>query len=74
MQSLETSHPESYKHLKEGGFVVRRSSAQKFNCVATDQALEQTVNRNGKIKVGVIGLTLRKGALNRWLQTRHVTA
>ena len=32
------------------------------------------VNRDGKSKGGIIGLTLRKGALNRWLQTRHITA
>ena len=49
-------------------------SGIQFNCVATDKALEQTVNRDGKSKGGVIGLTLRKYALNRWLQTRHVTA
>ena len=48
MQSLEEKHPESFKHLQEGGFVVRRSSNHKFNCVATDQALEQTVNRDGQ--------------------------
>jgi hypothetical protein len=58
----------------DGGFVVRRSANRSFNCVVTDQALEQTVNRDGKSKEGVIGLTLRKGALSRWLMTRHVTA
>jgi hypothetical protein len=42
--------------------------------VATDQALEQTVNRDGKSKGGVIGLTRRKTALTRWLTTRHITA
>ena len=37
-------------------------------------ALEQTRNKEGKGKRGVVGLTLRKGALTRWLITRHVTA
>lgn len=74
MKALEQNHPDSYRHLCQGGFVVRRSADHRFNCVATDQALEQTVNRDGKSKGGVIGLTLRKGALTRWLKTRHVTA
>ena len=34
----------------EGGFVVRRSARRIFNCVPTDQALEQTINREGKRK------------------------
>ena len=74
MKSLEKKHPLSYRYLCDGGFVVRRSTNHSFNCVATDQALEQTVNRDGKSKGGVIGLTLQKGALSRWLQTRHMTA
>lgn len=74
MKALENTNPESYRHLCQGGFVVRRSDNYSFNCVATDQALEQTVNRDGKSKGGVIGLTLRKSALTRWLKTRHVTA
>ena len=42
--------------------------------MATDQGLEQTINKDGKSRGGVFGLTLRKGALTRWLQTRHITA
>lgn len=42
--------------------------------MTTDQDLEQTVNREGKSRVGVIGLTLRKSALMCWLTARHVTA
>ena len=71
--TVESEQPDAYKHLESGGFVVRRSSKQ-FKCVSTDQALEQTVNREAKSRGGVIGFTLRKGALLRWLQTRHVTA
>jgi hypothetical protein len=74
MKRLEETHPTSYHHLLSGGFVVRHSANTNFNCVATDTVLEQTINREGKSHGGVIGLTLRKGALNRWLMTRHVTA
>ena len=56
-----------------GGFVVRRSASRIFNGVPTDQALEQTINREAKSQGGAIGFTLRKGALLRWLMTRHIT-
>ncbi|KAL7379980.1 hypothetical protein ABVT39_009485 [Epinephelus coioides] len=71
MKALEKSQPDSYKFMKDGGFVVRRVTC---NCVATDQALEQTINREGKSQGGIVGFTLRKGALKRWLITRHVTS
>ena len=73
MKRLEKEHPAPYQHFKDGGFVVRRSS-QRFDAVSNDQALEQMVNRDGKSQGGVIGLTLRKSALTRWLVTRHVTS
>ncbi|KAF3842504.1 hypothetical protein F7725_024455, partial [Dissostichus mawsoni] len=48
MRTLQQQQPESYKFFLEGGFVARRSDERSFNCVATDQALEQTINREGK--------------------------
>ena len=72
MKMLEHNHPASYQHLLSGGFVVRRKGDISFNCVPTDQALEQTINREAKSD-GVIGFTLRKSALVRWLLTRHRT-
>ena len=73
MKALEYEQPEAYTFMQEGGFVVRRSEHRGFNCVPSDQALEQTINQEGKSHCGVIGFTLRKGALTRWLMTRHVT-
>ncbi len=73
MKALEHEQPEAYTFMQQGGFVVRRSEHRSFNCVATDQALEQTINQEGKSQGGVVGFTLRKGALTRWLMTRHVT-
>ena len=74
MQCLQQKQPESYHHLSQGGFVVRHKEDYNFNAVSTDQALEQTINKEGKSQGGIIGLTLRKEALMRWLMTRHVTA
>ena len=74
MMELKTAKPESYRHLQNGGFVVRQTSRHGFNAVSTDQALEQTINKDGKSKGGVIGLTKRKTAVTRWLTTRHIAA
>ena len=52
-----------YRHRMDGGFVVRRSASRSFNCVPTDQALEQTINREAKSQGGVIGFTLRTATL-----------
>ena len=72
MRALEEQHPQSFQHLVSGGFVVRRTNNHNFNAVSTDQALEQTINKEGKSQGGIIGLTLRKKALNRWLLTRRL--
>lgn len=74
MRQLETKQPEMFKFMEQGGFVVRRSSETKFNSVPTDQALEQSINRDAKTAGGIIGFTRRKAALLRWLVTRHSTA
>ena len=71
MRRLEVSAPRMFQHMLEGGFVVKRSE-RTFNCVHTDQALEQSINREAKSQGCVISYTLRKGALVRWLLTRHI--
>ena len=48
MKHLEKDHIESHQHLKARGFVICRSSSQKFKAVINDQTLEQTVNRKSK--------------------------
>ena len=73
MKQLETAQPMMFEHMMRGGFVVRRSSETSFNSVPTDQALEQTINREAKSEGGIIGFTLRKGALLRWLLSRHIS-
>ena len=67
MKELEQTQPLMFEHLMQGGFVVRRSENRAFNSVPT------SINREAKSCGGVIDFTLRKGALLRWLMTRHVT-
>ena len=74
MKTLEEEHPESNRFLQDRGFVVFRSGEHTFNCISTDQTLEQTINHETKSQGAVVGLTLRKGELDRWLMTHNVTA
>lgn len=48
MRQLETDQPMMFQHMMRGGFAVRRSLETNFNSVPTDQALEQTINREAK--------------------------
>ena len=57
-----------------GNHPVSRSSSQPFNQVWTDMALEQSVNLDSKTKGGIIGITQRPGALEKWFLTAHERA
>ena len=73
MMSLEDAHPSAHEALKAGDFVVQRSSSA-FSQVAVDQTIEQTINRDTKSKGGIVGFSLNKGAVQRWLLTSHERA
>ena len=72
MHQLQTAAPKMFEHMSGGGFVVKRSE-RTFNSVSTDQALEQSINREAKSQGSVVGYALRKGTLFHWLLTRHIT-
>lgn len=74
MLSLEETHPEAYRLLADGDFGVQRSSSQGFSQVPVDQTIEQTLNRSTKTKGGIIGFSLKKGAVQRWIITAHSRA
>ena len=57
----------------DGGFAVRTSAMRAFNCVPTDQALEQKIKCEAKSKGVVIGFILHNGALIWRIITRHVS-
>ena len=74
MTVLERTHPEAYQRLMSGDFAVQRSPANAFAQVAIDQAIEQTINRDSKVKGGILGYSLRPGAVHRWIITAHEKA
>lgn len=48
-------------------WTVQRQKRYGFSSIACDQAIEQTANRDSKTKGGLIGFTLNKGAVERWI-------
>lgn len=72
MENLKSKVPHMYQFLDDGNFVVKKGNERKFNCVASDMALEQSINRDCKSSSGVIGFTRNPSALLRWIVTRHI--
>ena len=71
MMSLEESHPEAHTMLANGDFGVQRTTHQGFSQVPVDQTIEQTLNRSTKTKGGIVGFSLKKSAVQRWMLTAH---
>ena len=69
MKHLE-SYPEAHTKMLQGEFAVQRS-CRGFTQTAVDQTLEHTLNKGTKSKGGIIGFSLNKGAIQRWVLTAH---
>ena len=54
-----------------GDSVVHRQDRYRFSQILCDMAIEQTCNHDSEIKSGMKGLTLKQGAVNRWLLSHH---
>ena len=74
MDNLRTSHPAAYDELSRGEFVVERSSGSAFAQVLVDQAIEQSFNYDTKVKGGVVGFSMKPGAVHCWVGTAHKCA
>ena len=48
-------------------FSVQRQDNHGFSAVACDQTIEQTVNRASKTKGGLVGFSMNRAAVHRWL-------
>ena len=71
MRHLHETAPGVQNEFVTGNHTVSRSTSQSFNQVWTDMALEQSVNLDSKTKGGIIGITQRPGALQKWFLTAH---
>ena len=73
MLRLPQEAPEVYTAFKEGNHSVSRSkTVSTFNHVSTDMALEQDLNRDSKMKGGIIGVSHDENAVEEW--TAHLRA
>ena len=54
-------------HALTHNWTVQRQSTYGFSSIACDQTIEQTFNRESKTKGGVVGISLNRPALKRWI-------
>ena len=73
MNMLESSHPEVFQEFVTGTHSVSRSK-QPFAQVWPDMALEQSINFDSKSKGGIVGMSTREDAVERWFLTSHERA
>ncbi|XP_028411727.1 uncharacterized protein LOC114534480 [Dendronephthya gigantea] len=66
MMCLEITHPYVAVNISQN-WTVQRQENYSFSSIACDQTIEQTLNRDSKMKGGLIGKTLNRGAVHRWL-------
>ena len=65
--------PDVYQQFLDGKHTVSRSKkASRFNAVSTDMALEQSLNRESKVKGGIIGVTHDSDSVEKWTITSHL--
>jgi hypothetical protein len=57
---------DAFENLKKN-WTVQRQHRYGFSAIACDQAIEQTANRDSKTKGGLVGFTLNRGAVTRWI-------
>ena len=55
-------------------FAIQRQSNHGFSAVACDQTIEQTANRVSKTKGGLIGFSMNRATVHRWLLSQSERA
>ena len=70
MQQLSHTAPEVYAEFIQGYHAISKSG-KPSSSVWTDMALEQSENHDAKLPGGIIGVSRRNSALNKWFLTAH---
>ena len=68
MLRLPETHPDLHTELMNGNFAVQRSN-QPFTSIPHDQTIEVTINKDTKVRGGLVGKTLRRDTTNKWIWT-----
>ncbi|KAK3748766.1 hypothetical protein QZH41_000790 [Actinostola sp. cb2023] len=67
MSHLKETHPEVCEYLKSGGgFSVQIGNQNPFGRIPTDQACEETVNKDTQTAGGTKGFSLKAGAVSKY--------
>lgn len=53
---------------------MQRQSSHGFSAVACDQTIEQTANRDSKTKGGLVGISMNRDAVHRWMLSQSERA
>ena len=51
-------------------WTCQRQHRYTFSSSACDQVMEQTYNRDSKVKCGLVGFSLNRGAVHRWIMSQ----
>jgi len=70
LKSLQHEHPDLYSSFLKGDFVVKTSRG-RFNAVAVDMKLEQTIQRSAKSVGGIIGRSKAVDYVTEWSIIYH---
>ena len=53
---------------------MQKAEDIKFSKVAVDHCIEQTFNRDTSTRGGIVGFSLKKGVVEKWIPTAHTRA
>ena len=73
MVNLLDTNPHAHGLLFRGCFAFQRSQ-KPFAQATVDMAIEQIINKDIKVKGGIIGKSLKPAAVQRWMITAHAQA
>ncbi|KAL9973341.1 hypothetical protein ACROYT_G019783 [Oculina patagonica] len=71
---LSETHLEAQMMSENGDFGVQWNTIHEFAQLSVDQTVEQTLNRSTKTKGGIVGFSLKKNAVQRWILSAHSRA
>jgi len=69
MSCLQNTHPGALKDIINN-WTCQRQDRYRFSAIAADQTMEQTFNRNSKTSGGIIGFTLDRSNVQRWIMAQ----
>jgi len=67
---LPTTHPAAHQQLVAGEFAVQRSKGNTYGHILHDQTIKVTINKDTKTQGGIIGISLKPGAVFKWMVLR----